>query len=80
MNKTTADILGAARNNPAITSASLQDEMQRGDIAGWLHLDSVRFGNFANWTRAMCEAAQELKRIEDQKTRAQARRASARSL
>jgi hypothetical protein len=70
----TNDILRAARSNPAITSAGLIDEMQRGDISGWLHLDSVRWGNFANWTRAMCEAAQELARIEGQKARAQARR------
>ena len=74
MNKTTADILRAARNNPAITSAGLLDEMQRGDISGWLHLDSVRFGNFSNWTGAMTHAAEELKRMEDQKARAQARR------
>lgn len=76
MNKTTADILSTARRNPAITSAGLLDEMERGDITGWLHLDSVRFGNFSNWTSAMNEAAQELRRIEDQKSRAQARRAA----
>ena len=72
----TNDILRAARSNPAITSAGLIDEMQRGQIEGWLHLDSVRWGNFANWTRAMCEAAQELARIEGQKARAQTRRAA----
>ena len=74
MNKTTQDILSAARRNPAITSAALIDEMERADIDGWMHLDSVRFGTLANWTRAMNEAAQELARIEDQKARAQARR------
>lgn len=68
------DIIRAARNNRAITSAGLIDEMERGDIDGWRHLDSVRWSNFSNWTRAMCEAAAELKRLEDQKTRAQARR------
>jgi hypothetical protein len=74
MNQAAQDIIRAARNNPAITSAGLVDEMQRGDISGWLHLDSVRWGNFANWTSAMDEAAQELARIEQQKARAQARR------
>ena len=69
MNKATQDILSAARRNPAITSAGLIDEMERGDIDGWLHLDSVRWGNFSNWTRAMIEAAGELKRLEDQKRR-----------
>ena len=76
MNKTTADILNAARHNPAITSAGLLDEMQRGDVSGWLHLDSVRHGNLANWTRAMTQAAEELQRLEEQKARAQARRAA----
>jgi hypothetical protein len=77
MNKTTQDIISAARRNSAITSAGLIDEMERGAIDGWRHLDSVRWGNFANWTRAMCEAATELKRLEDQKARAVARRAAA---
>lgn len=76
MNRTTADILSAARNNPAITSAGLIDEMQRGDISGWMHLDSVRWGNFSNWTHAMTQAAEELNRLEEQKARAQARRAA----
>lgn len=76
MNRTTADILSAARNNPAITSAGLIDEMQRGDISGWMHLDSVRWGNFSNWTRAMTQAAEELNRLEEQKARAQSRRAA----
>ena len=71
------DILSAARNNRAITSAGLIDEMERGDISGWMRLDSVRWSNFSNWTRAMCEAAAELKRLEDQKARAQARRLAA---
>lgn len=75
MNKATNDILRAARNNPAITSAGLMDEMERGDIAGWMHLDSVRWNNFSNWTCAMTQAAEELKRIEEQKARAQTRRA-----
>ena len=69
MNKATQDIHSAARRKPAITSAGLIDEMERGDIDGWLHLDSVRWGNFSNWTRAMIEAAGELKRLEDQKRR-----------
>lgn len=77
MNRATQDILSAARRNPAITSAGLIDEMERGDISGWMHLDSVRWGNHSNWTRAMCEAAAELKRLEDQKARAQARRLAA---
>lgn len=75
MRQATQDILKAARNNPSITSSGLLDEMQRGDINGWLHLDSVRFGNLSNWTAAMSEAAAELKRLEDQKSRAAARRA-----
>ncbi len=75
MNKATQDILNAARRNSAITSAGLLDEMERGDIGGWMHLESVRCGNLSNWTRAMTEAATELKRIEDQKARAVARRA-----
>jgi hypothetical protein len=73
----TNDILRAARSNPAITSAGLIDEMQRGDISGWLHMDSVRWSNFSDWTRAMNEAAQELARIESQKARAQTRRTAA---
>ena len=68
------DIIRAARSNSAITSAGLIDEMERGDIDGWRHLDSVRWGTFSNWTRAMCEAAAELHRLESQKARAQARR------
>jgi hypothetical protein len=75
MIKATQDILSAARRNPAITSAGLIDEMERGAIDGWRHLDSVRWGTFSSWTRAMCEAAAELKRLEDQKARAVARRA-----
>lgn len=75
MRQATQDILKAARNNPAITSSGLLDEMEREDINGWLHIDSVRFGNFSNWTAAMSEAAAELKRLEDQKSRAAARRA-----
>ncbi len=77
MNKTTQDILSAARRNPCITSAGLIDEMERGDIGGWSHLESVRWGTFSNWTRAMCEAAAELKRLEDHKARAVARREAA---
>lgn len=73
---TTEQILAAARRNPNITSAGLIDEMERGDISGWMHLDSVRWGNFSNWTRAMTEAATELRRLEDQKARAVARRAA----
>lgn len=75
MNSITQDILRAARNNPAITSSGLVDEIERGDIGGWLHLDSVRFSTLSKWTAAMSEAAAELKRIEDQKSRAAARRA-----
>lgn len=74
MMKATADILRAARNNPAITSSSLFDEVERQDINGWLHLDSVRWGNLSDWTAAMNEAAVELHRLEEQKKKAAARR------
>jgi hypothetical protein len=65
VNSATQAILRAARRNPAITSRGLIDEMERGDIGGWMHLASVRSGNFADWTRAMCEAAAELGRLEN---------------
>lgn len=50
-------ILAAARRNPAITGACLLDELERGDIAGWLHLAAVRACNMAQWSAAMQRAA-----------------------
>ena len=53
-------ILRAARRNPNITAEGLRDEMERGDWDGWGHLAAFRVGNFADWTRGMCDAADHL--------------------
>lgn len=53
-------ILRAASRNRNITATGLRDEMQRGEISGWLYLPAVRAGNFADWTRGMCDAADTL--------------------
>ena len=48
-----AAIVRAARANPCITAAGLQDELERGDIDGWMPV--VRRWNltFAQWSGAM---------------------------
>lgn len=48
-----AAILRAADNNPCITAAGLQDELERGDIDGWMPV--VRRWNltFSQWSAAM---------------------------
>lgn len=53
-------IAAAAHGNPAITPAGLMDEMERFDIAGWLHLPEVRACNAGEWTAAMIRAANRL--------------------
>lgn len=54
-------ILAAARKNPNISADGLNDEMERGDIAGWLSLSAVRACTFSEWTAAMCAARDALK-------------------
>lgn len=46
-------ILAAAKRNKNITIASLTDELQRGDIDGWLMLAAVRACNLSQWSAAM---------------------------
>lgn len=48
-----AAILRAAERNQCITAASLQDELERGDIDGWMPV--VRRWNltFSQWSAAM---------------------------
>lgn len=46
-------IVRAARNNPAITVAGLQDELERGAIDGWLDIVRRWNLNFSQWSGAM---------------------------
>jgi len=46
-------IVRAARSNPAITVASLQDELERGDIDGWSDIVRRWNLNFSQWSGAM---------------------------
>jgi len=53
-------IMRAAVKNKFITAAQLIDEIERGDIGGWLHLPRISKCNFSEWTEAMSIAAREL--------------------
>lgn len=57
-----AAIVRAAKANPCITVAGLQDELERGDIDGWTHI--VRRWNltFSQWSGAMERAIEILSR------------------
>lgn len=48
-----AAIVRAARKNPYITVASLQDELERGDIDGWMPVVCRWNLNFSQWSGAM---------------------------
>jgi len=48
-----AAIVRAARENPFITVAGLQDELERGDIDGWMHIVRRWNLNFSQWSGAM---------------------------
>lgn len=55
-NRTTlaaAAIIRAARNNPHITAAGLQDELERGDIGGWMKIASRYSLTIGEWSGAM---------------------------
>ncbi len=46
-------IIRAAKANPNITAASLQDDLERGDIGGWMKI-AQRWGmTFSQWSGAM---------------------------
>jgi hypothetical protein len=49
----TAAIIRAAKANPNITVASLQDELERGDIGGWMKIAQLWDMNFSQWSGAM---------------------------
>lgn len=46
-------IVRAARSNPHITTAGLQDELERGDIDGWSTIVRRYHLNFSQWSGAM---------------------------
>ena len=48
-----AAIIRAAKANPNITVSGLQDEMERGDIDGWMTIVNRHNLSFAGWTAAM---------------------------
>ena len=48
-----AAIIRAAKANPNITVASLQDELERGDIGGWLKIAERWNMTFSQWSGAM---------------------------
>lgn len=51
-----AAIIRAAKANPNITAASLQDELERGDINGWMAIVQRYRMTFAQWSGAMQSA------------------------
>lgn len=51
-----AAIIRAAKANPNITAASLQDELERGDINGWMAIVQRHRMTFAKWSGAMQRA------------------------
>ena len=48
-----AAIIRAAKANPSITVASLVDELERGDIDGWLSVVQRHRMTFSQWSGAM---------------------------
>lgn len=48
-----AAIIRAAKSNPNITTASLQDDLERGDIYGWLSIVQRHRMTFSQWSGAM---------------------------
>lgn len=57
-----AAIVRAARENPHITVAGLQDELERGDIDGWSDIVLRWRLTFSDWSAAMERAIQTLSR------------------
>jgi hypothetical protein len=55
-----AAIVRAARANPHITVAGLQDELERGDIDGWMPVVRRWNLNFSQWSGAMERAIEVL--------------------
>ena len=51
-----AAIIRAAKSNPNITASGLQDEMERGDIDGWMTIVNRYNLSFDRWTAAMEKA------------------------
>jgi hypothetical protein len=69
-------ILRAARANPNITRAGLEQEAKDGQVQGWLQLPAVAGCNFSQWTEAMFQASGVLGAMEARKAAAAARRAA----
>jgi len=57
-----AAIVRAAKANPCITVAGLQDELERGAIDGWMHIVRRWNLNFSQWSGAMQRAIEILSR------------------
>lgn len=57
-----AAIVRAARTNPNITVDGLQDELERGDIDGWMPVVRRWKLNFSQWSGAMERAIDILSR------------------
>lgn len=55
-------IVRAARENPHITVAGLQDELERGAIDGWMQIVRRWNLNFSQWSGAMERAIEVLSR------------------
>ena len=48
-----AAIIRAAKTNPNNTAASLQDDLERGDIGGWMKIAQRWNMTFSQWSGAM---------------------------
>lgn len=55
-------IVRTAKENPAITVAGLQDELERGDIDGWMTIVKRYKLTFSGWAGAMERAIEVLSR------------------
>lgn len=55
-------IVRTARENPHITVAGLQDELERGAIDGWMQIVRRWNLNFSQWSGAMERAIEVLSR------------------
>lgn len=53
----TRAIIRAARNNPHIKPDHLREEVQAGDIEGWLEIPEVNGLTIGEWSSAMLQAA-----------------------
>jgi hypothetical protein len=58
-----AAIIRAAKANPNITAASLEDELERGDINGWMAIVQRHGMTFNQWSAAMERAIKVLEGV-----------------